>query len=154
VTPTVSPGDRVEVDYVGRFEDGTVFATTDPDVAADHGLADDPDRAPLSFVVGAGEVIPGLDDAVVGTTPGETTTVTVPPAEAYGAHDPEKVREYDAETFEAMVDAPPRVGDHVEAANGRHGDVVAVADGVVRVDFNHELAGRTLVLDVRVRAVG
>jgi peptidyl-prolyl cis-trans isomerase B (cyclophilin B) len=150
---TVAPGDRVEVDYVGRFADGTVFATTRPDVAADHGLAGDGDeRSPLSFVVGAGEVVAGLEEAVVGLAAGEETTVTLPPAEAYGEHDPGRVREYDPETFAAMVGAPPRVGDHVEAANGLHGDVVAV-DDVVRVDFNHELAGRTLVLDVRVRAV-
>jgi len=154
VTGVVERGDRVGVDYVGRFEDGTVFAASDPAVAAEHGVAaPDGDPAPLSFVVGTGEVIEGLEEAVVGMAAGESATVTVPPESAYGAYDPDRVREYDTETFEAMVGEPPAVGDHVEAENGLHGDVTAVADGTVRVDFNHELAGRTLVFDLQVRDV-
>jgi peptidyl-prolyl cis-trans isomerase B (cyclophilin B) len=98
-------------------------------------------------------VIEGLDRAVVGMTVGEERTVTVPPEDAYGEHDPERVREYDAETFEEMVGRPPEVGLHVEARNDLHGDVTAVVDGTVRVDFNHELAGRTLVFDVEVLGV-
>lgn len=156
MTDRVEPGDRVALAYVGRFEDGSVFAASDPAVAAENDLAPgegETERSPLAFTVGANEVIPGLDDAVVGMCEGEERTVTVPPAEAYGEYDDEKVREYDAETFEGMVGEPPAVGLHVEAQNDRHGDVTAVVDGVVRVDFNHELAGRTLVFDVEVLAV-
>lgn len=155
MTDRVDPGDRVAVAYVGRFEDGSVFAASDPAVAAENGLAPDEgaERTPLSFIVGAEEVIPGLDRAVVGMTAGEEATVTVPPEEAYGEYDPDRVREYDAETFEAMVGRSPEVGLHVEAQNDLHGDVTAVADGVARVDFNHELAGQTLVFDLRVLAV-
>jgi peptidyl-prolyl cis-trans isomerase B (cyclophilin B) len=155
VTDRVGPGDRVTVAYVGRFEDGSAFAASDPAVAAENGLApdDETERSPLSFTVGAEEVIEGLDRAVVGMAVGEEATVTVPPEEAYGEYDPDRVREYDAETFEGMVGQPPEVGLHVEARNDLHGDVTAVADGVVRVDFNHELAGRTLVFDLRVLAV-
>jgi len=155
VTDRVDPGDRVTVAYVGRFEDGSAFAASDPAVAAENGLApdDEAERSPLSFTVGAEEVIEGLDRAVVGMAVGEEATVTVPPEEAYGEYDPDRVREYDAETFEGMVGQPPEVGLHVEAQNDLHGDVTAVADGVVRVDFNHELAGRSLVFDLRVLAV-
>jgi peptidyl-prolyl cis-trans isomerase B (cyclophilin B) len=155
VTDGVGPGDRVTLAYVGRFEDGSVFAASDPAVAAANDLApaEETARSPLSFTVGAGEVIEGLDRAVVGMTVGEERTVTVPPEDAYGEHDPERVREYDAETFEEMVGRPPEVGLHVEARNDLHGDVTAVVDGTVRVDFNHELAGRTLVFDVEVLGV-
>ena len=155
MTDRVGPGDRVTVAYVGRFEDGSVFATSEPDVAAEHGLVSAggdsaPDPGPLAFTVGRGEVIEGLDTAVRGMTVGEEATVTVPPEEAYGEYDPDRVREYDAETFEEMVGQPPEVGLHVEARNDLHGDVSAVVDGTVQVDFNHELAGRTLVFDIRV----
>lgn len=156
MTARVGPGDRVAVAYVGRFEDGSVFATSDPAVAADNDLApaaDETERSPLTFTVGAGEVIAGLDDAVVGMRVGEERTVTVPPEDAYGEYDDEKIREYDAETFEGMVGQAPAVGLHVEAQNDLHGDVTAVVDGVVRVDFNHELAGRTLVFDLELLAV-
>lgn len=153
---TIDQGDRVRLEYVGRFEDGSVFATSSPDVAAEHDLltpetGDDP--SPLSFTVGRNEVIAGLESAVVGMSVGETATVTVPPAEGYGEHDPEKVREYDPETFEGMVGKPPEIGLHVEAQNDLHGDVTAITDDTVEVDFNHELAGRTLVFDIEILAV-
>jgi len=151
---SVEPGDRVQLAYVGRFESGSVFATSDPDVADDHEtLADQEEFGPLSFTVGRGEVIEGLDEAVVGMSVGEERTVSVPPEKGYGEHDPGRVREYDPDVFEGMVGRPPTVGLHVEAENDLHGDVTAVTDDAVRVDFNHELAGTTLVFDVRVLAV-
>ena len=151
----IEEGDTVRLDYVGRFEDGGAFATSDGDIAAEHGLVPDAEGAdvtPLSFTVGEGEVIEGVAEAVLGMREGERATVTVPPEAGYGAYDPDRVREYDPETFEAMVGHPPEPGLHVEAENGLHGDVTAVSD-TVEVDFNHELAGRTLVLDLRVLAV-
>lgn len=158
VTVTVEAGSTVRLAYVGRFEDGSVFATSDPDVADEHGLRstasdEQPTVSPLSFTVGAGEVIPGLDEAVVGMTAGEEATIAVPPEDAYGEYDPDRVREYDAETFEQMVGKPPKIGLHVEAKNDLHGDVTAVSDGTVEVDFNHELAGKRLIFDVEVLAV-
>ena len=155
---TVEPGSTVRLAYVGRFEDGSVFATSDPELAEEHGLRsastdEQSTESPLSFTVGAGEVIPGLDEAVVGMTAGEEATITVPPEDAYGAYDPERVREYDAETFEQMVGKPPEIGLHVEAKNDLHGDVTAVSDSTVEVDFNHELAGKRLIFDVKVLAV-
>jgi peptidyl-prolyl cis-trans isomerase B (cyclophilin B) len=146
----IGAGDRVRVEYVGRFEDGTVFATSDGDLAAEQGLADDDaEPTPLTFTVGASEVIEGLEEGVVGLSVGDEETIRVPPEDAYGEHDPERIREYDPETFEGMVGRPPEIGMHVEAENGLHGDVTAVSD-TVQVDFNHELAGKTLVFDVRI----
>ncbi|MBV0923477.1 peptidylprolyl isomerase [Halomicroarcula limicola] len=154
----IEPGDGVSIEYVGRFEDGSVFDTSRADVAREEGLLDaqgtDPDDyAPLAFTVGAGDIIEGLDEALVGMEEGEEATVTVPPEKAYGEPNETKVREYDPETFEAMVGRSAEVGIHVEAENGLHGDVTAVRDDAVEVDFNHELAGKTLVFDVEVLEV-
>ncbi|MFB6224658.1 MAG: peptidylprolyl isomerase [Haloarcula sp.] len=149
----IEPGDGVTIEYVGRFEDGAVFDTSRLDVAREHGLVesqnvDESEYAPLSFTVGAGKIIEGLDEAVVGMSISEQATVTVPPAEAYGEFKDDRIREYDPETFEGMVGNEPEVGLHVEAENGLHGDVTAVRDDVVEVDFNHELSGKTLVFDI------
>lgn len=155
---SVEPGDTVRLEYVGRFEGGSVFTTSNPDVAAEHGLADARGKAesefsPLRFTVGRGDVIEGLDEGVVGLRVDEEATLEVPPEDAYGDHVEDRVREYDPETFEAMVGQPPAVGLHVEAENDLHGDVVAVDEDSVTVDFNHELAGKTLRFDVRVLSV-
>lgn len=64
-------GDVVEVDYTGRFENGTVFDTSEG-------------REPLSFMLGAGQLIQGFEDAVMGMEVGQTKTVTIPPEKAYG----------------------------------------------------------------------
>jgi FKBP-type peptidyl-prolyl cis-trans isomerase 2 len=158
VTVSIEPGDTVRLAYIGRFDDGSVFATSDPALAEEHGLLADgtegaSDPSPISFTVGAGEVIAGLDESVVGMTAGEEATVTVPPEDGYGEYDPERVREYDIEAFEQMVGKPPEIGLHVEAKNDLHGDVTAISDGTVEVDFNHELAGKTLVFDIEVLTV-
>lgn len=149
------PGDTVRLDYVARLPEGSVFATSRADVAREADLVADADgdASPLSFVVGRGDVIEGVDEAVRGMTVGEERTVEVPPEKGYGAHDPDRVREYDPGTFEEMVGHEPEVGDHVEAKNGLHGDVTAVSEASVQVDFNHELAGRTLQFDIRVLAI-
>jgi peptidyl-prolyl cis-trans isomerase B (cyclophilin B) len=149
------PGDTVTVDYVGRFENGGVFDTSRYEVAAEHGLAEaqgrEPsDYTPLMITLGEGRVIEGLDEGLVGLAPGEEATIEVPPEKGYGAVDPDRVQEYDPETFEAMVGQEPEIGLHVHAENGLHGDVTAITDDAVEVDFNHELAGRTLVFEVEV----
>lgn len=155
---SIDTGDSVTIEYVGRFEDGSVFDTSRYEVAAEHGLVEaqeteEDDYGPLSFTVGEGDVIEGLDEALVGMNEGDMETVTIPPEKGYGEFNPEWVREYDAETFEGMVGNPPEVGMHVHAENGLHGDVTAVREDVVEVDFNHELADNTLVFEIEVVGV-
>ena len=158
MTATVEPGDIVTIEYVGRFESGELFDTSRYEVAASAGLAEaqgrDPEEyTPLSFTVGTESVIDGLDEGVRGLTVGEEATIEVPPEGGYGEFDEERVREYDPETFEGMVGQEPEIGLHVHAENGLHGDVTAITDDSVVVDFNHELAGKTLVFEVEVVAV-
>ena len=151
----IEPGDGVTIHYVGRFEDGSIFDTSRQEVARHEDLitaqgVQPAEYAPLSFTVGRGDIIEGIDEGVVGLEEGEQATVEVPPEKAYGEIDEAKIREYDAEAFEEMVGQEPEVGIHVEAKNELHGDVTAVRDDVVQVDFNHELAGRTLVFEIEV----
>ena len=154
----IEPGDGVTIHYVGRFEDGSIFDTSRQEVARHEDLItaqghQPAEYAPLSFTVGRGDIIEGIDEGVVGLEEGEEATIEVPPEKAYGEMEAEKIREYDPEAFEEMVGSEPEVGLHVEAKNELHGDVTAVRDDAVEVDFNHELAGRTLVFDIDVLAV-
>ncbi|NOQ37763.1 hypothetical protein GQ472_02635 [archaeon] len=88
----VDVGDTVSVNYIGRFTDSKVFDTSYESVAKENDLyVEGRDYTPLTFGVGAGQMIKGFDDAVVGMALGETKTVTIPPEDAYGASDPEMV---------------------------------------------------------------
>ncbi len=131
----VDVGETVRVDYIGTLDDGEQF-----DSSFDRG-----DQ--LEFVAGTGQMIPGFDASVVGMTVGETKTVTIPAAEAYGERD-------EAAIVEFPIDEVPeqfRVeGTQVDLGNGLPATVVEVTDTVVRVDTNHPLAGEALTFEITV----
>lgn len=153
----IETDDSVTVEFTGRLDDGTVFDTSRRSVAEEAGLADQqPDREydPLTVEVGAGRVIEGLEDALVGAEEGASLTVTVPPEKGYGEWSDEQVRKYDRAEFEEMVGGQvPEEGAFLETENGGVAEVVGVDEEAVSVDFNHTLAGETLEFDVEVVSV-
>jgi len=156
---TVSTGDVVTIEYVGRLdnEPATVFDTSREQVAEDSGLADaQPDReyTPLTVEVGAEQVIQGVDEGLVGLEAGEVTTLSLPPAKAYGEWSEDRVQEFDAAELEEMLGGQtPEEGAQLEAQNGQRGSVIDVDEEVVRVDFNSELAGKPLEFEIEVLEV-
>jgi len=152
----IEEGDTVRIEYVGRLEDGSIFDTSDKVLAETTGLIeDDPDRdfAPLTIDVGEDSVIPGVQEALLGMEEGEEKTVTVPPEKGYGEHTEDRVARYDRDTFEEMLGREASVGADVETEQGLPGEVIAVEDDTVVVDFNHELAGETLEFELEVADV-
>lgn len=154
---TITTGDTVAIEFTGRLDDGTVFDTSRESVAERTGLADSqPEReyGPLTVEVGAERVIEGLEAALVGLEEGDTPTVRLPPEKAYGPRSEDQVREYDAESFSDMVGGQiPEEGAYLETQDGGIAEIVHVDDDVVRVDFNHQLAGETLEFDLEVLSI-
>lgn len=72
--PAAKPGDTITVNYTGKLQDGTVF---DSSVG----------KAPYTFVLGAGTVIPGWDQGLVGAQAGTKRLLVIPPSLAYGSQD-------------------------------------------------------------------
>ena len=108
---------------------------------------------PLTYLHGAGNIIPGLERALVGHASGDEFTVTIPPEDAYGLPDEDLVQSLPRSNFPAGDIA---VGSQFQA-DGPHGSqvvtVVAVDSGSVTIDANHPLAGVTLNFAVSVRDV-
>jgi len=149
----ITEGDAVTIEYVGRLTDGTVFDSSDEELAEETGLADThPERQfqPLTIEIGDDKVIPGLQEALIGLAEGDSELFQIPPEQAYGEYMEERVGEYDRDAFEDMLGKPVAVGDEVETEDGLPGEVVDFDDDTVTVDFNHELAGETLEFEIEV----
>lgn len=152
----IESGDTVSIEYVGRLEDGAVFDTSRESVATEHDLDHHPDREyePLTVEIGAGEIIQGLEEGLLGLDEGEEATVTISPEDGYGERTEDRVVEYDADEFTGMIGGrDPEEGMQIQTEEGLPGEVVAADDEAVTVDFNHELAGETLEFDVEVVSV-
>lgn len=154
---TIASGDMVELEYTGRTDDGVVFDTSEESVAEESGLAaSQPDRefSPLTVEIGSGQIIDGLENALVGLEEGTSTTVAIPPENGYGKRSDDRVREYEvAELTEALGGQPPEEGAYLETQDGSQGEIVHVDDEVARLDFNNPLAGETLEFDIEVLTV-
>lgn len=133
----VEQGDLVHVHYRGMLEDDSVFDTSEG-------------REPLSFEAGAGDVIKGFDEAVMGMRVGQTKRVVIPPEEGYGPWNPELLTQVDrAAAGDAMVVPGMVVRMHTEDDDAE-GIVTDVGDDTFTVDLNHPLAGKVLTFDVTV----
>lgn len=150
----ISAGDTVTVEYTGRLADGTVFDTSREAVAEETGLLEgQPGReyTPLTVEIGAERVIAGFEEALIGLEEGATPTVTIPPEKAYGEWSEDHVREYETGEFREMIGGEtPEAGAYIETQDGGIAELVHVDEEVVKVDFNHELAGETLEFDISI----
>lgn len=146
-------GDVVAVEYTVREKaTSRVVDTTSEEVAKEHGIyKDGAAYGPRLVILGAGEIPPGLEEALLDMREGEEREVEVPPEKAFGVRDPEKVRVIPARELSARG-IVPRAGMEVEV-RGEWGTVISVGGGRVIIDFNHPLAGKELVYRVKLAKV-
>lgn len=110
--------------------------------------------APLAYLHGNGNLVPGLEKALEGKTTGDSVQVSIPPEEGYGLRDERKMGEVPRSAFAGVPDVQPGMQFQARGPNGTElVTVVAVGNDTVVVDGNHPLAGETLNFDVTVRDV-
>ena len=130
-------GDTVTIHYTGKLVDGTVF---DSSIGRD----------PLQFTIGQNDMMPGLEEAVVGMEPGQSKTTTIPSEKAYGPYREEMVGEMERSEFPEKL--TPEVGQQLVLNPPEGGEilltVVAVSESSVTLDANHPLAGQDLTFDI------
>ncbi len=148
----IEKGDNISVNYIGKYDNGTVFDTSLIDVAKDAKLYDaSRSYEPLSFVVGAGQMIPGFDNGVLNMSIGEEKTFKLSPDEAYGEYNPEyliPVPRSDLENASIVLELGKQVGTMMGVAT-----IVDITDKNVTLDFNSPLAGKNLTFDVEVVSI-
>ena len=131
-------GDTVKVHYTGRLDDGSMFDTSE---GAD----------PLQFKIGAGDVIPGFDDAMVGMRVGESKEIHIAPDDAYGEHNQNLVQTISRDQINLGVE--PEIGMKIEM-HTPDGTIIPLAisevtESSLTLDANHPLAGEELHFSVR-----
>ncbi|AFK22924.1 peptidylprolyl isomerase [Pyrococcus sp. ST04] len=151
----VNKGDVIRIHYVGKVKDtGKIFDTTYENIAKEAGIYN-PNGiyGPVTIAVGAGHVISGLDKRLIGLEVGKKYTIEVPPEEGFGLRDPKLIKVFTLGQFKRQGIIPyPGLEVEVTTENGKklRGRVLTVSGGRVRVDFNHPLAGKTLIYEVEI----
>ncbi|MDI6888885.1 MAG: FKBP-type peptidyl-prolyl cis-trans isomerase [Methanocellales archaeon] len=139
----VKKGDFIKVSYTGRVKGGDIFDTTDEKVAKEAGIFNENVKYGAQLiVVGSEYAVKGLEEDILGENVGYKGTVEIPPEKGFGAHDPKLIETFSITKFKER----PLVGARVNL-NGRMGTVATVIGRRARVDFNHPLAGKTIVYD-------
>ena len=139
----------MKIAYTGRVKDGDIFDSTSEEIAKKEGLYDERKHySPMTVVVGEGQVLAGLDDAIKDMEKGEEKEIVLLPEKAYGHRNPDHVRLVSLGEFRKK-NINPVPGMPVEL-DGRRARIQTVSGGRVRVDFNHEMAGKTVVFDVKI----
>ena len=146
----VQKHDFVEVEYTGRLPDGIVFDTTNEDVAKKNNLHSEKMKyGSATICVGEKQLLPGLDNELVGKELAKQYTITLAPEQAFGKRDIKKMKIVPMSTFiEHKLNPRPGLQINVD---GEIGTVTQVSGGRVIVNFNHPLAGKEVIYDVLVK---
>jgi peptidylprolyl isomerase len=140
----VKKGDKIKVEYTGTFEDGTVFDSTEK-----HG-------APLEFEAGAGMVIKGFDEAVMGMKKGEEKEFTIEPKNGYGDYNPELIKKVSKDKIPDGKELKEGMMIALQAPNGMQipGKIAGATEDEISLDLNHPLAGKTLKFRIKITEIG
>jgi peptidylprolyl isomerase len=138
-------GDTVLLHYTAKTADGEVFERTRPE-------------EPRGIQLGANQVLPALEAALVGIRPGERREIAIPSEDAFGPYDDAPGMRIRVERATLSHRLDPRVGMRLNAAVFADAEatepthvpvtVVEVAADYLVVDANHPLAGKDLVFEV------
>jgi len=155
-------GDRVKIDYTGRLDDGTIFDSTieNIDCGADSCDTDEHDSGdcgcgcesgPMVVTIGAVELFPQVDEALIGMVPGGKKTFTILADDAFGEYDQDKV--FTVPRSDLPDGLTPEVGEELILSNEDDEElgvvVVDVTDESITFDANHPLAGENLSYEIQ-----
>jgi FKBP-type peptidyl-prolyl cis-trans isomerase SlyD len=131
----------VSIDYTLTDADGTVLDTSEG-------------RAPLAYLHGAVNIVPGLEKEMTGRQAGDKFAVVVPPEEGYGQPNPMLVQTVPRAAFQGVDDIQVGMEFQAQTPQGPLSVVVSKVDAdEVTVDGNHPLAGKTLHFAIEVTDV-
>ncbi|MDH5720149.1 MAG: peptidylprolyl isomerase [Spirochaetia bacterium] len=133
----ISNNKVVAFNYVLKNKDGEILDNTE--------------NEPLHYIHGYGNIIPGLEKALLGKKKDDKFDITIPPEEAYGIRDDANVQKIERAQFEPGVEITEGMRFQSQTEAGMQiFTVIAVDDNLITLDGNHPLAGETLDFSVEV----
>ncbi|MCS3901107.1 peptidylprolyl isomerase [Methanococcus voltae] len=144
-------GTFIKISYEG-YTDGKLFDTTNEELAKENGIHN-PKMVygPVTIPAGEGMMLKGLDDVLAAMEVGEEKEVELTPENAFGKRDSSLVKIVPAKEFKKH-NVQPIQGMPVNL-DGKVGKIASVNGGRILVDFNHELAGKTVNYKVKIEEV-
>ena len=108
---------------------------------------------PLEFIMGKGQIIPGLEKGLTGMNEGDSSDLMIPAADAYGDYNEEAVQTLAIEQFEG-VELKEGLTLYGQSEDGQTTQVTvkSFTDTEVEIDFNHPMAGKDLMFSVTVKS--
>lgn len=146
-------GDIAVISYTATDKvNGKVFDSTIKEQAVKAGIFDEKiNYKPVSIIIGNKELLQGLEEEITKMNPGEEKKISLKPEKAFGKRSAELIKVMPMKEFIAR-DIRPMPGLIVELNNMR-GKIQSVSGGRIRVDFNHELAGKEIEYEVKLEKV-
>lgn len=141
----IKKGDIIKVEYTGMLEDGSVFDSTEKNGGV-----------PIKFEVGAGKLIKGFDDAVVGKEVDAEFEVSIEPTDAYGEYREGMSQVVPKDQFPKEAEPKEGMMIMVMGPGGRPmpASIGKVEEDNVTIDLNHPLAGQVLKFKIKILETG
>ena len=108
------------------------------------------ETAPATFTVGDGNLLPGFESTLIGLENGDEREFTIPPEDAFGQHNPQNVQRVDRSNFDQQE---LEIGAMFSFQNGDGelpGVIIEFEDDEILIDFNHPLAGKNIIFQVKI----
>lgn len=136
----VKRGEWIKVEYIGTFDDGTVFDSTEQN----EGL-------PLKFQVGEGQLIKGFDNSVIGKEPGEEYIIKLKPSEAYGEYKEGLTQKVPKDQLPKGPEPQSGMMLMVMGPQGQmFASIKSIEEDDVTIDLNHPMAGKVLNFKIKI----
>ena len=149
----VKKHDFVEIEYTGRIKgDNSIFDTTQEKVAKENNVYDkNAVYSPAVVCIGEDNLLKALEEQMVGKDTGKEYKFEISSESAFGKRDAKLLRLISSSKFRQQ-NIQPVVGLQLNI-DGVFGMVKTVSGGRCYVDFNHPLAGKDLVYEVKINRI-
>jgi len=134
---TVEMGDKVQISCEGKLQDGQVFFKNE-------------ENKNISLTIGENALFPALEKELIGMKVGESKNITLEPQDSFGAPDPGLVMETSKDNLnpDMSVEIGCRIGVDLPSGKKLYGKITEITEDKIAVDFNHPLAGKTVIFAV------